>query len=198
MHGKRWSGFALMAAVTISALLIGCAERRGGRPPVRSESQLAGTLKDIGGAPAALSVAEPMRPFFAAGLGFIILGGLAVCAGGRATGLALLGLGLATTATGVLFVQYPWSVLALAAVAVIAAGAAAYDQWRARRRLAAAAGELARNREALEAAAEVIQNAPEGKAIKTGLSALGAEVERTVRAVIDPIKDKLRREGRIE
>jgi membrane protein implicated in regulation of membrane protease activity len=132
-----------------------------------------------------------MRPFFAAGLGFIVLGGLTVCFGGKGTGFVLMGLGVATTATGVLFVQYPWAVLLLALIAGALAAIAAWDRLRARR-------ELDRNREALEATAAVIQNRPEGKAIKKGLAELGNDVETCIRAVIDPIKAKLRQEGKIE
>lgn len=104
--------------------------------------------------------------------------------------MTLLALGALTTATGVLFVQYPWAVLLLALAAGGVAALAAYDRLCARR-------ELSRNREALAATAEVIQNLPEGGAIKKGLSAMGTETEARVRSVIAPIKEELRREGRI-
>lgn len=190
MNADRLSGFALIAAVIVAALLIGCAGSRRRPAADPAPSKLAGTLRDIGAAPAALAVSEPMRPFFYAGLGFIVLGGLVLCCGGKGTGLVLLGLGAATTATGVLFVQYPWAVLVLALAAGVAAALAVHDRCRARR-------ELRRNGEALEAAALVIQTVPEGRAIKKGLAALGDEVEEMVRSVVTPIKDKLRREGKI-
>lgn len=191
MRNRNAVGYCLAVSVILAALLVGCVGSSREGAVDTGESRLAATLKDIGGAPAALAVSEPLRPFFAAGLGFIVLGGVTVCFGGRGTGLLLMSLGLATTATGVLFVQYPWAVLVLALAAGIVAFLAVYDRLRTAR-------ELARNREALEATAEVIQNVPEGRAIKAGLSGLGSEIEARIRAVIDPIKEKLRSEGRIE
>lgn len=189
----------LFVAMAAALLLIGCASSppAGTAGDPAEPSRLATTLRDIGGAPAALAVAEPMRPFFATGLGFIVLGGLVAGFGGRGAGAVLLGLGLATTATGVLFVQYPWAVLVLALFAGVVAAVAAWDRIRARRALAEADRELKDSRDALAATAEVIQNVPEGRAIKAALAGLGKESEDKVRQVINPIKEKLRREGRI-
>lgn len=194
MTGRLW-----LAAVVLAVLAAGVA---GCRPeaepaPEKGNGGFAATLRGIGGAPASLAVSEPMRPFFAAGLGFIVLGGVLVCCGGRGVGFILLGLGVATTATGVLFVQYPWSVLILTLAAGVVAALTAFDRLRARRALAETERELGRNREALEATAEVIQNIPEGRAVKAALTGLGTDAEETVRRVITPIKDKLRREGKI-
>ena len=185
---SRLGAAALCLAVILTAA--GCGGRKkpaSSAPP----SGLAAALREVNASPAALAVSEPMRPFFAAGLGFIVLGGLVFCLGGKGSGLTLLALGALTTATGVLFVQYPWAVLLLALAAGGVAALAAYDRLRARR-------ELSRNREALAAAAEVIQKLPEGGAIKKGLAAMGAETEAIVRSVITPIKEELRREGRIQ
>ena len=136
------------------------------------------------------AVAEPMRPYFAAGLGLLVLGGLAAIAGAKTAGLAAMALGGAVTAIGVVIVQYPWAVLLAFLLAVGVAGAALFDRWRTK-------NELVRNRSALAATAQVIQNLPEGKAIKQGLADLGSEVEERVREVVTPIKDRLRREGKI-
>lgn len=178
---------AAALACLLSAIPAGCGKRSETEQP----SAIGSTLKTIGGAPAALAVAEPMRPFFAAGLGFIVLGGLTLCLGAKGTGASLLALGVATTGTGVLFVQYPWAVLFLALAAGCVAVYAVYERIAARR-------ELSRNRDALAATAEVIQKLPEGGAIKRGLSALGREVEEKVRLAVSPIKERLRREGKIE
>lgn len=182
---------ALLVAGTLTLGLLGCFDKE--TPPAestRQSSTLTTALRDIGQAPAALAVSEPMRPFFAAGLGFIVLGGLAICFGGKGSGFALMALGLGTTATGVLFVQYPWAVLLLALAAGVVAFIAIVDRLRARR-------ELANSRQALTAAAEVIQKVPEGAAIKKGLAALGEKTEAAVRAAITPIKEQLRKEGKI-
>lgn len=177
--------------IAIFVLLVavgGCGFSRGGN----NASTHSPVPAAAGGITAAAvdSVAEPMRPFFAAGLGFLVIGGLAAAWGGRAGGLLLMGLGAATTAVGVLFVQFPWVVLPLLLVAMLAAGLALWDRMRARR-------ELLRSQDVLAATAQVIQNTPEGKAIKTGLAQLGKNVEERVREVIDPIKERLRNEGKI-
>lgn len=189
MNGKLFL-FLAGAAIIVVAGCSGNGAREDGVAVAPPPSRFATAIRDAGAAPAAPSVAEPLRPFFAAGLGFIVFGGVALCFGGRGAGFLLLLLGAATTATGVLFSQYPWTVLPLALAAGATAAFAALGQARARR-------ELEQNREALAATAEVIQNLPEGRAIKAGLSGLGREVEARVRSVVTPIKDKLRREGKI-
>ncbi|MCC8181076.1 MAG: hypothetical protein LIP23_09240 [Planctomycetes bacterium] len=185
---------SLFAGTTAMALatVIGCAtSRRNADIDAANQAVgLAAALQSVGSAPATLAISESMQPFFAAGLGFIILGGLVLALGGKFTGLTLMGLGVATTGTGVLFVQYPWSVLVLALAAALLATYAAVAGLRSRR-------ELDQNRAALEATAEIIQKVPEGRAVKDGLAALGPDKESEIRAVIGPIKDKLRREGKI-
>lgn len=199
MSHRILAGIVAAAILTVAVAIAGCSGSGKTAPAEsgRSDSRLSATLQDLGGAPAALSVSEPMRPFFAAGLGFIVMGGVVLCLGARGTGAVLLGLGVATTAVGVLFVQYPWTVLLVALAAGVLTAAAVYDRIRARRELDATAGELGRNREALEVTAQVIQNIPEGRAVKAALADLGPETEDKVRRVISPIKNKLRREGRI-
>lgn len=177
------------AALLLSIVAGGCSARNA-KPDSLPVSGLAATLHDLGEAPASLLVAEPMRPFFGAGLGFIVLGGLLLCLRAQTPGFILLAIGAFTTATGVLFIQYPWAVLLMTLAAAAAAVLAAYDRLRARR-------ELERDRTALEAATEVIQNIPEGKAVKNGIAALGHDVETAVRQAVDPIKEKLRQNGKI-
>ncbi len=132
---------------------------------------------------AGVHVAAPTRPYFASGLGLLVAGGLAAIVGAKAMGFAAMGLGAAVAALGVVIVQYPWAILLAFLLAVAAAVAALVDRWRQRR--------------ALVATTQVIQTLPEGKAIKQGLAGLGAEIEAQVRAVVTPIKKRLRREGKI-
>lgn len=183
---------ALVFLVVAVIAAAGCSRPRlpGGR--VGDAAKAVGTAGErVAAATTLAAVAEPMRPFFAAGLGFIVVGGVGIALGARRFALILLVLGVATTATGVLFVRYPWAVLLLALPLGGVVVYSAVDSVRARR-------QLARNQEALAATAEVIQNLPEGKSIKNGLSALGAETEQRIREVLSPIKDRLRREGKIE
>lgn len=181
----------LAAALVIIACLAGC---RGKNPdaakPAAPAAGAAAILGERITRSADAAVAQPTRPYFATGLGLFVLGGLAAIVGARTMGLAAMALGGAVSALGVVIVQYPWAILLAFFLAVAAAGAALFSRWRKDR-------ELERNRDALSAAAQVIQNLPEGQAIKQGLAALGGEVEARVRAVVTPIKEKLRLEGKI-
>ena len=187
----RGSSFLTAIFLIGTFAVAGCGALRNSSDTPNRDSRLASALQDIGGAPASFVVAESMRPFFAAGLVLLVLGGISACLGGRGVGFALMGIGFAATATGVLFVQYPWSVLLLVLAALAAAALTLWDRLRTGK-------ELTRNREALALTAEVVQNIPEGRAVKVGLAGFGGEVESRLRAVIDPIKEDLRKEGRIK
>lgn len=188
---RRWKA-ALLPIVVVAAVVLatGCRSRNdNARQIVPDAAATAGWSGRIVRS-ADTAIAEPTRPYFAAGLGLLVLGGLAAIAGARTAGLAVMALGGAVTAFGVLIVQYPWVVLLAFLAAAGAAGLAFFDRRRTEK-------ELTGNRSALAAAAQVIQNLPEGKAIKRGLADLGKDVEEQVRQVIDPIKERLRREGKI-
>ncbi len=181
---------AAMVCVLVGAG--GCSARRTGAPEAASGA-VPGAAWSGGGmiaAPPGAAVAPSMRPYFAAGLGLLVLGGLAAVVGAKAAGFASMLLGGALTAIGVVIVQYPWAVLAAFLLASGVAGLAFFDRWRKQR-------ELAKSRDALAATALVIQNLPEGKAIKQGLADLGGDVAAQVREVVTPIKDQLRLEGKI-
>ncbi len=132
----------------------------------------------------------PARAYFVAGLGLLVLGGLAVIVGARGTGAAAMALGCAVSGMGVVIVRYPWAILLAFLLAAAVAGLALFDRWKKARA-------LAKSRTALTAAAQVIQNLPEGKAIKQGLANLGGDIAAQVREVVTPIKDQLRKEGKI-
>lgn len=136
------------------------------------------------------AVAGSTKGYFAAGLGLLVAGGAAVIVGARRMGAAAMALGCAVSAMGVVIVRYPWAILMAFLLAVAALGLALFDRWR--KALA-----LEKSRNALTAAAQVIQNLPEGQAIKRGLSDLGSDIAAQVREVVSPIKDQLRREGKI-
>ncbi len=132
---------------------------------------------------------EPLRLFFTVGVGFVVLGSVLIMLSLRRQGVFMLGMGLTTTATGVLFSRYPWVVLVFLLVAAAAVGALLWAWLRVRR-------DAERARMALAATVRVIEDAPEGRAIKQGLRELGSEVEEQVREAIEPVKKELRREAR--
>lgn len=193
----------LAAVLAFSTVLLLSASGCGNsvRPEAGQEQQcetVVAVLRDLGSAPAGLAVAESLRPFFVVGLGFVVLGGLALCFGGPGTGLTLMAVGAAATMAGVLFIQYPWIVLALALVAGLAALLAVHSRWRSRKALDDAAEKLARSGEAMEVLTEKIQNTKGGEQIKAQIKAAGPEAVNKVRKVVGPIKDKLIKEGRIK
>ena len=155
-------------------------------------------LRDLGSAPAGLAVVEGTRPFLTAGLALAIVGGVMFAFGGRGTGLSLMGVGAIISASGVLFIQYPWVVLVAAILASLPLMASAYSGWRTRRELATKAAELTDADNALEVLAEQIETKNGGEEIKAGIKSLGPEAAKRVRKVIAPIKDKLTQAGKIK
>ena len=118
------------AVVFLLAVLVlpGCF-RRAQQPALATPittTGISGTLQKVGSAPAGEIVSASMQPFFRAGLALMVIGGLVAGFFLRKTGLMLIILGIATTGVGVLFIQYPWVVLAFALLAVVTAGLAVY------------------------------------------------------------------------
>ncbi len=155
-------------------------------------------LADIGSATAGAVVSEHMTPFFLAGLGLVILGGVTMVFGGKATGFTLIALGMTTTGTGVLFIQYPWIVLVIAVVIGVLLAVMTYTRSKARQQLSGTEEAAARQAEELDAfgkatgfIAQVIEAVPGGAEVKAGLRALGPEPMAAVKKVVSPIKEKL-------
>lgn len=142
-----------------------------------SSGGVAKILRDVGSAPAAAIVSDKMGPFFWAGLGFIVLGGVAIFLGARATGLSMFGLGVGIVAVGVFFSLYPWMVLVAFALAAVVIMAKVIDAWR--------------KGKVIEIITETVENTPGGKDVKAGIKDRGYSAARIVRAVVDPIKAKL-------
>lgn len=156
---------------------------------------LGGYLRALASSPASGEVAKAMDGLCNAGTLFLVLGGVAVILKGRRTGFLLMGVGALMLAAGVLFLQYPWIVLAVAVVVGIVVAVNLIQQWREKEDVAK---QLEQEHAALEVAAEVIQTIPEGKAVKKAFVDKGAAVVQLLDSVIDPIKEKLQEEGRIE
>ena len=184
MRNRAAASTLAVLALTALVALAGC------RPSVPVTLRSAGEGKPAanGSAFAILSAASPdvsrnMGKFFAAGLLFMVLGGGALILGSRMTGLGLIALGFGTTAVGVLFTQYPWSVLVLLALAGVAVFAKAVEVWRLRR-----GGEVLIG---------VIEESSAGGKIKQGVRDRGLAAEKAVRSLVSPIKETLRRKGEI-
>ncbi len=154
---------------------------------------IVGKAVELGGSVAATEalteILAPLRLFFTVGIGFLVLGSVLMVLALRRQGVFMLTMGLATTATGVLFSRYPWVVLVFALAAAVVLAVLAWDWFKVRR-------DADGVKKALAAAVRVIEQVPEGKAIKRGLRELGGEVEEEVREAIGPLKKKMRQEGR--
>lgn len=184
MQNRATVSTLMALALTALVALAGC------RPSVPVTLRSAGEGKPVasGSAFAILSAASPdvsrnLGKFFVAGLLFMVLGGGAFILGSRVTGLGLIALGFGTTAVGVLFTQYPWSVLVLLALAGLAAFAKVVEVWRLRR-----GGEVL---------VGVIEESSAGGKIKQGVRERGFAAEKVVRNLVSPIKETLRRKGEI-
>ena len=201
----------VMMAILTNMFMPGCAAFKKTNTPPTSEvsagecianpqtgGRTVGTvLQDIGSATADNRIADRMRPFFMAGLAFVILGALTFAIGGKATGFGLMVLGIATTGTGVLFIQYPWTVLVVAVLVGVMLVLVVYDRWRVRKRLEGTETELQAKAEELDAfsqatgiIAKVVETAKGGKSIKEGIRELGPEAVSAVKKVISPIKEE--------
>jgi membrane protein implicated in regulation of membrane protease activity len=214
ISANKWCIVMMLAGVVGCMTLAGCFKTPSMPPPAKAAAEstakavpaaaasggasVGAFLQDIGSATAGAVVSEHMSPFFLAGLGLVILGGLTMVFGGKATGFTLIALGMATTGTGVLFIQYPWVVLVIAVVIGVLVAVMAYTRNKDRQQLEGTAAEAARQAEELDAlgkAAElitqVVETVPGGKEVKAGLRALGTEKMAAVKKVVSPIKEKL-------
>lgn len=177
--------FIVLAGILICGALVGCfrlAKSESVQQATAATSGAGKVLQAIGAAPAAPAVSGPMTVYFYVAVAFIAIGAVAFAMRSWGTGLILVLSGIGINTVAVWFVQYPYLTLIPAIGIGILTVALARDRLR--------------KSEVLESTAEAIQNVPEGQAIKAALaeSALG---EGVIRSVITPIKNKLRKEGRI-
>lgn len=188
-----------VALVSLLCLVtfIGCQIpwRKASRTPEQTATIVAAkghssTLRALAGAPATGHLAETLDYFFYAGISFLVIGGFAIAFGQKTAGGHLFLMGVFMTSVGVLFSQYPWVSLIFGGLCGIMAVIHGVQYYFTDLR-------VKEDESALETLAEVIQNHPEGVAIKQGIAEFGEDIEGAVRKVISPIKDKLRAEGRI-
>lgn len=187
----KTSALPAKAAAESAAKAIPTAAASGG-------SSVGSFLADIGSATAGAVVSEGMSPFFLAGLGLVILGGVTMVFGGKATGVTLILLGMGTTGTGVLFVQYPWIVLVIAVITAVLVAVMTYTRNKDRQKLAGTEAEAAQKAEEVDAftkatefLAQAIESVPGGAEVKAALREKGADTVQTVKKVVSPIKAKL-------
>lgn len=177
---------AFLSLMVLMIAIAGC--RRAQTAPQAPSGALSSTLQSIGSAPAGMAVSDPVRPYFYAGLCFLVIGGLTFGLGGKGTGLAFIAVGAGIAGTGTVLIQYPWFPLAAALAAAVIALLIAYDRYRVKR--------VSEDRNAaLEILVPRIEEHPE---IKPEISKLGPDAVSKMRQVIRPIKQRLRDLGKLE
>ena len=149
-------------------------------------------LKDLGTAPASAAVIANLKPFFTSCWILLIVGGLLAAVGGRSTGIMVVGVGVVSVMTGTLLAQFPWIALAVAVLALAAGSMEVIARWRSRRALDKANAEIDKRKAAETIIAEAVQTSKGGKDVKAKIKTMGVEAVKTVREIIDPIKEKLK------
>lgn len=168
----KWYGYvALVAMLAAVVMVAGC------RNPL---------LKKGGGSQDALQVigGNPEMLYHGVGIALIVAGVGTIAFGCRAVGGAMAACGVGIAVFGKAIMGYPWISMVAVVVTGVCAVFIAYDRFK--------------RQKVLEVTTEAIQNAPEGRAVKDGISAMGMNVEDAVRSVVTPIKDKLKLAGKIQ
>jgi hypothetical protein len=148
------------------------------------------TLQALGSATLNESLIDRLDPVFTGGVWFMVIGGAAYALVSKGIGGSLFLMGGAMVLSGILFGQYPWVTL----IVFVAVGCVVlYEALTVKDTKDKLEGTV----QAAETIVEAIQTTPEGKAIKEAIAGKGTPVERLVRAVVDPIKDKLNAAGKI-
>lgn len=125
-----------------------------------------------------------LKPLFSSGYLLIAAGAVVALLGGRASGMTLAAFGFFSVYTGVVFAQYSTVALIITALILVAVG---YELISRRR----AAKTIQNYHDSTSILAEAVQTAKNGKEIKNKIKAKGADAVKTVRAVVDPIKEEL-------
>lgn len=155
-------------------------------------------LRALASSPASNDIAKVMDSLCHAGILFIVLGGISIIFGGKTSGFTLIGIGALMLSIGVLFIQYPWVVLVVASLAGLIAAISALEAWRTKKALTDKTTELVKEHAVTEKLAETIEKVPEGEKVKEYLKGLGDDVVEMMNEVIDPIKEKLKDDGKIK
>ncbi len=206
----KWIGINKWAFIMVLVSVVGCATMAGcfrvaspakaagesAAKAVPNGASVGAFLADIGSATAGAVVSEHISPYFLAGLGISILGIVTIALGGKATGTTLFLLGIATSGTGVLFVQYPWIVLVIAVVIGVLLAVMTYTRSKAQKQLEGTAAEAAQKAEevgAFDKALRLLAQGIEvcGGDVKTWLREEGPDAVQAVKKVVSPIKAEL-------
>lgn len=177
--------------LVVSMVLPGCFIRKSQPAPDSADVGIVGrTLQELTAAPASLFLSDKFAPFFWGGFLFAIVGGVMVASGAKVRGGMTFVMGMAISGIGLLYTAFPWVVLL---VFVVAGGILLFDYLKGRK----AAADLEKTSTATEAIVEKVQVTPGGKDVRAALKLLPPEVAEVVTAVVEPMKQRLRQEGRL-
>lgn len=124
--------------------------------------------------------ADPIKMYYAAGLGLLVVGAIVIAFGGKATGGTLCALGAGIAWFGQVLLLHSWlSIVVIIGIGVIVT-ILAYDRWRTN-------GALKESVAAIQSHGDIKRDMCNGDAKK----------QEAIRPVIDRVKRALRAEGRL-
>lgn len=189
----------ITVALVLSIVLAGCESKEyaeakrdaGVVQPTDAAASLGSILREISSAPASPEVSEFLRPLSKLGYLFFILAIPCVFTRSWVSAGVMVAIGVGINVLGSWLIGFSWSVMLFIALFVGVALYLAVDAWRAKRG-------KARVEAALDVEAEVIENEPEGRAIKDGVIKRGPKAVAIVKPVISAAKNRLKAAGKIK
>lgn len=187
---------SIMSALAL-VVLIGCLGcwNRSTRPVETAHALVeakgaSGVLRALAAAPASPELSHLLETSFIAGVIMILIGAVTAAAGQRTGGGIIIAIGVLLLLLGTLLHQYPWIVLVFSCFYGLV-GLYHGNQYLSAQR------QIAIDKAGVSVLTEVVQNTPAGEEIKQTIRAKGPEAAAAVDAIVDPIKEELRAEGKI-
>lgn len=125
-----------------------------------------------------------LKPLFTSGYLLIAVGAIVAWLGGIGSGVTVAAFGFFSVLTGMVFAQYAPVALIITACVLLAGGYEIYSRRKANQT-------IQKYHASTSILAEAVQTAKNGKEVKNKIKAKGADAVKTVRAVVDPIKEEL-------
>lgn len=189
----------LVVALAISVILAGC-EGKGDAEaerdaevvqPVDETPSFGSVLREISSAPASPAVVEFLRPLSKLGYLFFLLAIPCIFTRSWVSMGVMVAIGVGINILGSWLIGFAWSVMLFVALLVGVTLYLAIDVWLAKRG-------KARVEAVLDTEVAIIENIPEGRAVKDGVIELGEEKVALVKPVISASKKRLRAAGKIK